>query len=223
MTEECLRLNQACNDPEGTANALRNLATTINAQGDPLRAHQLCQQALALHRSLNHQLGMGLDHVLLGDISYAQGDDEAALAHYHQCLNLWRERENSVNSTRVFESIARILSHRGDAERAAMLMATAAAVREQAGAKLTNHEQACCDETVYACRTRLTEGAFTAAWTMGRILTTRQAIDLALKPLNTSKLSLPLAYGQRGAGQARLWQGMLFVHDSQPAKVAILQ
>jgi tetratricopeptide (TPR) repeat protein len=183
MSEECLQINLACQDPEGTANALRTLGMIANDQGDTLRAQKLCDEALALHRSLNHQLGIGLDYGLLGDIRRAQGDQAEALAHYHHCLSLWRERENSVNSALVLDSVAQILSYQHDPELGTTLMAAAAAIRDQAGARLTTHERARCDETVAACRMALGEPAFAAAWTKGRALTPGQAIDLALRPL----------------------------------------
>jgi tetratricopeptide (TPR) repeat protein len=183
MSEEDLRINQACRDTEGTANALRNLGTVANAQGDTLRARQLGEEALALHRSLNHQFGMGLDYVLLGNIARTQRDYAGALAHYQQCLGLWRDRENPVNSALVLDKIAQILSYQGDPARGAMLMAAAAAIRDQAGVRLTTHEQDGCDETLRACRMTLGEAAFAAAWTEGRTLTLGQAIDLALQPL----------------------------------------
>jgi tetratricopeptide (TPR) repeat protein len=217
MSEECLRINQACRDPEGTANALRTLAMIVNDQGHLLRAQQLCEEALVLHRSLNHQLGMGLDYALLGDISRARGDDAEALAHYRHCLNLWRERENSVNSARVFNCMAGTLSDQGYPKLAAMLMAAAAAIREQAGARLTTHEQDRCDETLRACRTTLGEAAFAAAWAEGRMLTPGEAIDLALKPLGAGGLPIAVAYGQQGLGQAQLWQRALLAHDRQAA------
>jgi predicted ATPase/DNA-binding SARP family transcriptional activator len=183
MSEEDLRMNQDCQDTEGTANALRNLATIANAQGHTLRARQLGDEALALHRSLNHQFGMGLDYAVLGNIARDQGDDAGALAQYQQCLSLWRDRENPVNSAFVLDSMAGALSGQGDPALGAMLMAAAAAIRDQAGAKLTTYEQASYDEMLRACRTTLGEAAFAAAWAKGRMLTPGQAIDLALRPL----------------------------------------
>ena len=215
MIEECLRINQACKDPEGTANALLRLGTIVNEQGDTIRAQQLCEEALVLHRSLNHQLGMGLDYALLGDISRARGDNAEALAHYRQCLSLWRERENSVNSARVFNCMADTLSDQGYPELAAMLMAAAAAIREQAGARLTTHEQGRCDASLRACRTILGEAAFAAAWAEGRRLTPGQAIDLALKPLGADGFPFAVAYAQQEPGQARLYQRARLAHDSQ--------
>jgi predicted ATPase/DNA-binding SARP family transcriptional activator len=182
MIEECLRLNQACRDPEGTANSLLTLATIANAQGQPCRAQELGEQALALHHSLNHQLGMGLDYALLGDTSRARGNNAEAIAHYRRCLSLWRERENSVNTALVFDSLAPTLGEGGDARLGVMLMAAASHIRDQAGARLTTREQARCDEVLRTCRTALGEADFMAAWAEGGTLTLMQAIDLALEP-----------------------------------------
>jgi hypothetical protein len=181
MGEESLRINRACRDPEGTANALRSLATIVNAQGDALRARQMGEEALALHRSLNHQLGMGLDYVLFGDIARAQGDDIGALEHYQRCLSLWQGRENPVNSALVLDNIAQVLSRMGDLSVGATLMGAIATIRERASAKLAANEQASRDETMLTCRMALGEAAFAAAWAKGRMLTLAQAISLALE------------------------------------------
>jgi hypothetical protein len=126
---------------------------------------------------------MGLDYALLGDISRGRGDDVEAYSHYQRCLRLWRERENSVNCARVLDSMAAILSDQDDSARGAMLIAAAAAIRKQAGARLTAQEQARDDEIVWACRLSLGEAEFAHAWSEGYALTPRQAIDLALQPL----------------------------------------
>jgi predicted ATPase len=183
MSEECLRINQECQDPEGTANALRTLAAIADAQGDAPRAQALCDEALALHVSLNHQLGMGLDYALLGDISRAQGDHTGALEHYHRCLGLWRERENSVNCAHVLDAIAGMLGDGVDPALGAMLMAAATAIRSRAGAMLTAREQARVAASLQACRASMGDIAFADAWAAGGALTPRQAIDLALRPL----------------------------------------
>lgn len=180
LREESLRINQDCRDTEGTADALRGLAEIVNAQGDVLRAQQMGEQALALHGSLHHQLGMGLDYAVMGDIARGRGDDAAALAHYQQSLSLWRDRENLVNSSVVFDRLARTLCRIGDPESGATLSGTASAIRERAGVKLTADEQASNDETMRACRLALGEAAVTA-WSAGRALTLAQAINLALK------------------------------------------
>jgi predicted ATPase/DNA-binding SARP family transcriptional activator/DNA-binding NarL/FixJ family response regulator len=183
LGEECLRINQAREDPEGTANALRGLGEIINAQGEALRARQLGEEALALHRSLNHQLGMGLDHALLGDVARAQGDYDEALAQYQQCLDLWRDRENAANCAMVLDSIAQVICLKGDYARSAALLGAAAAIRRRASVRLAAAEQAACDEAMRACRAALGVAAFADAWAHGGGLALAQAVALASEPL----------------------------------------
>mgnify|MGYP001065310328 CR=1 FL=1 len=183
MAEECLRINQARQDPEGIANALVTLGTITLAEGDAPGARRLAEEALALHRSLGHQLGIGLDYALLGDVARTQGEHAEALAHYQRCLSLWRDRENTVNSAVVLDSVAAVLGEIGDPARAATLLSTAAAIRERASARLTAAEQAACDATARACRAALSEREFSAAWAAGRTLTLAQAVAQALEPL----------------------------------------
>ncbi|HMQ30059.1 MAG TPA: BTAD domain-containing putative transcriptional regulator [Chloroflexaceae bacterium] len=182
LGEECLRINQERQDPEGIANALVSLGTIVLARGDAARAHALADQALALHRTLNHQLGIGLDFALLGDLARARGEHTVALAHYQRCLDLWRERGNTLTGAPVRESVAQTLGPLGEPVRAATLVSAAAAIRERAAVRLSPLEQAAFDETARACRAALGEEAYAAAKDAGLALSLAQAIDLALAP-----------------------------------------
>jgi hypothetical protein len=141
----------------------------------------LGEEALELHRTLDHQLGMGLDYTLFGDIACGQGDYTGALDQYQHCLSLWRDRENIVNSALVVDNIAQVFSRMGDPLRGTTLMGAAAAIRERSSAKLAAGEQASRDETRRACRAALGEAGFTAAWSRGRMLTLAQTVNLALE------------------------------------------
>lgn len=181
LSEEGLRINRAREDPEGTADALRTLAAIHHGLGDQARARRLAEEALAAHSALNHQLGMGLDFAVLGDIARARGEHAEALAQYRRCLSLWRGRENAVNSSLVLDGAAEVLGQMGDPARAATLLGAAAATRERAGVRLTADEQAARDAVAGACRLALGEAAYGAARVAGRELTLAQAIGLALE------------------------------------------
>jgi hypothetical protein len=140
----------------------------------------LAEEALALHGSLDHQLGMGLDYALFGDIARKQGDEAGALEHYRRCLDLWQDRENIVHSALVLDNIAQSLSRMGEPSRGATLLSAAVAIRQRASVKLATSEQASCDEASRACRAALGEAAFAAAWIKGRALNLTQALGLAL-------------------------------------------
>jgi tetratricopeptide (TPR) repeat protein len=177
--EESLRLNRACQDTEGTADSLRGLAQVVNAQGDPHYARQLGEEAMTLHRTLDHQLGLGQGHALFGNIARDQGDYAEALRHYKCCLSLWSDRENIMNSALVFDDIAQALSQVGDPAAAVKLMGAAAAIRERARVKLTPYEQAYREDILTACRAALGDEGFVSAWAEGRSLTLEQAATLA--------------------------------------------
>jgi predicted ATPase/DNA-binding SARP family transcriptional activator len=179
--EESLRLNRACQDTEGTADSLRGLAKAVNARGDHHYARQLGEEAMTLHHTLNHQLGIGLDHALFGDVARDQGDYGEALLHYQRCLTLWADRENIVNSAFVFDDMAQTLSRMGDLAHAVKLIAAAAAIRERARVKLTAYEQANWEDVSTACRAALGDERFASVWAEGRSLTLEQAVNLALE------------------------------------------
>jgi tetratricopeptide (TPR) repeat protein len=176
--EESLALNRACQDTEGTADALRGLAKAVNARGDHAYARQLGEEAIHLHHTLNHQLGLGLDHALLGDIARDQGDYAGALRHYQRCLRLWTDRENIMNSAFVFDDIAQTLARMDDPTAAVKLLAAAAAIRERARVKLTAYEQANRADISTACRAALGDESFASAWAEGWSLTPEQAASL---------------------------------------------
>ena len=180
LSAEGLQLNRARHDPEGTADALRTLGMTCLALGDLPRARQLGEEAYALHHTLDHQLGMGLDAVLLGNIAYASGDNAAALVQFRHCFQVWREREYILISATVLDCIARSLIHTHDCVRATTLTSAAASIRTRSHVRLTDREQANCDATTDACRAALDLAAFTAAWQVGEQLSLEDAVALAL-------------------------------------------
>jgi tetratricopeptide (TPR) repeat protein len=126
---------------------------------------------------------MGQGYALLGDIARTQGRYAEALTQYQECLSLWRDRENIMNTALVLDSVAQTLSRMGDLASGAALLSAAAAIRERASVKLAAIEQANYDETLRACRVALGEAGLAAAWATGHTLTLAQAINLALQPL----------------------------------------
>jgi predicted ATPase len=181
FAEESLQINRERRDPEGIANALRVLAEIVNRQGDASYARQVAEEADGLYRALSHQLGLGLNHVLLGDIARSEGDYSGALTYYRQCLSLWRDRENAVDSASVLAKVAQALSRLGEPARGAALLGAAAGIRERASLTLALTEQADVDETLRTCRAALGEAGLNSALSGGRSLSLEQAIDLALQ------------------------------------------
>ncbi|MBK9940316.1 MAG: hypothetical protein IPP13_01660 [Kouleothrix sp.] len=196
MIEETLRINRDCPDPENMAEALRVQAKIRIAQGDLLRARQLGEEALALHQSIGHQLGIGEDYILFGDIAHLSGDVAGALGYYRRCLSLWRDSEHAFHNALVLDSIAQLLAQLGEPARGVLLLGAAAAMRHQIGATLMPSRQTSHDQIISACRLALGETACAAAWATGHVLTPAQAIHLALEPSPLKGFHLTNAGGQ---------------------------
>lgn len=179
--EENLRLNRDCKDPEGTADSLRELARAVHALGEGETALQLGKEALELHESLNHQLGAGLDHLLLGELAVDRGEYDLALEHFRTCLTRWAERENRVNNAVVFDEIARTLALVGRPAEAVRLMSAAAAIRQSASVKLSSYEQSRWEGVLSSCRDSLDWEEFDRLWESGSALSDEQATALALE------------------------------------------
>jgi predicted ATPase/DNA-binding SARP family transcriptional activator len=179
--EECLRINRELQDPEGIANATHTLGAVVLAQGDIASARRLGEEALAIHQQLGHLLGIGRVYVLLGQVASGRGDFAEALAHYRECLRLWRDRGNGVASAFVLDDVALTLIKLGDPERAATLLSVATAIRKRADVRLTATEQARREAAANACGLVLGTEAFTTIWAAGATLSFAQAIELVLR------------------------------------------
>lgn len=162
LAAEGLQINRRLDDPEGTADAMRTLATALAGLGDLDRARRLAQQALDAHQALDHELGIGLDLALLGDLGVADGDAEQACAHYRDCLRRWRGRGNPAHTARVLEHAA-VLVGTSDAGKAVEVSAAAAAVCAQRAVRLGPAEQDAVDAAHTAWRHDLGATRYEAA------------------------------------------------------------
>src|SRR6266540_4315984 len=78
------------------------------------------------------------------------------------------------------EGLATIAGSRADDVRAARLWGAAAAIREATGSALAAAEQRFHDEVAAEVQARVGEDAFDQAWNEGRLLSAKQAVELAL-------------------------------------------
>lgn len=178
LAAEGLSINRQLGDPEGTADGLRTLAMAVHGLGDDDLARRLATEALAGHRVLGHDLGIGLDMAVLGDVDAASRPDEA-IGRYGECLRRWRRHSNPVQSARVLDRLALLLAP-DEPSRSVELFAVAGTARDRANARLTAPERAAIDDAQERCRIDLGDARFQAARASGRALTLGQTIELLL-------------------------------------------
>ncbi len=115
-----------------------------------------------------------------GDLALARGDQEGALAAYRTSLDHAWVHELRPHLPEPITGIANVVLARGQAERAARLLATAAALREEIGA-VQGWGRRVHERVEAAVRAALPPEAFAEAWGAGAALPLEEAITEALQ------------------------------------------
>jgi DNA-binding CsgD family transcriptional regulator len=162
---------------------LINLASIARTRGDLVLAVEQIEDGLRRMREARSTQGMILALGDLGDLARDRGDGALALELYREALDLGRGNPGSRYVTDVIEAVGIVAADAGQLDRAARLLGATAARRDQTGGRYRVAEnQAALERAVAAARTALGDGAFAAAWAVGRNLRPALAVAEALAP-----------------------------------------
>ncbi|MBB6172021.1 putative ATPase/DNA-binding winged helix-turn-helix (wHTH) protein [Nocardiopsis mwathae] len=158
--------------PEALAGAYRRLAEVALRRGDPAEARRLCSAALAECRAGSSAVieTRALIHVTLGGIAAAEGDTARARSVYRQALEAI---PGARISAPVADGLAAAALKDGDAETAAVLLGTAAALRGAPGSVPPDSRA-----VAERCRTALGDTAFDKARSRGASISLGEALTL---------------------------------------------
>jgi tetratricopeptide (TPR) repeat protein len=122
----------------------------------------------------------------LGTTDLARKEYEQAAVWFGECLPICESLEIAEFVSWVFEGVAAISAHRGDAISAARLLGVAKAIQDRAGIDGSYYPVALelRDRTTQAAQKLVGESEFTAAWVAGRELGLGEAIALAKSGLD---------------------------------------
>lgn len=158
---------------------LVGLAQLATVAEDPQAAKRLLDEALnAARRSGN---GAGEADALneLGWMASAGGDQRRAAVHYRQSLTLQADIGDPAAIATSLQGLASTAIRTGRFSAAARMLGAAQGVRDAHGCAPDGREQSNCELCVRRARQRLGEPAFEAAWTLGRDMSTAEAIAYA--------------------------------------------
>ena len=167
-----------------------NLAQVALARNDLAAAERYLAEARRRRQALGRGWLQSSIARCQGDLALAHGDQEGALAAYRESLEVARDRGERRFLAEAIAGIAGVDVARGQPERAARLLAAAAALREQLGAPQgwgrPVHESAAA-----AARAALPPEAFAAAWAAGTALPLEEAITEALQAADPAGVATP--------------------------------
>jgi len=177
---QALEIARQCGDKLTILYALTNMADIALQQGDLGQAAMLSEECLSVSRLIGERRGISFALHLLGRIAMQQKQFQLASEVFRESLQfIWSTRDRAT----VIEYLIDLADYEVQQERfeiAARLLAAceAALTGFPAGYRLPN--QALFEKLAQNIQALLDSGIFTAAWTLGRLMSLEQAVGFAL-------------------------------------------
>ncbi|MCC6179830.1 MAG: hypothetical protein IT305_31340, partial [Chloroflexi bacterium] len=158
-----------------------NLVRLAEQRGDPSRARQVSDEAMAFSRARGDEHGVANVVRVLAIIAYRQGNVDEAMRLLAESLRLFRDLADTPCSWNQLILVAYVATLRGDNRRAACLLGAVEVQQGGSGLVPLATALAVHGDAIAASRAALDDGAFAAAWQEGRTMTLDQAIAYALE------------------------------------------
>jgi predicted ATPase/class 3 adenylate cyclase len=133
MAQEALAISRELGDPWILARALSCLGQTAYFQMEYDRAVEYFEECLLLNQRTGSLSHSAITMLYLGHVEREHGNLDSALSRYRESLRLSRELGDKLRIERELAAIATIFAARGEMERAARQLGTAAALRQTLG------------------------------------------------------------------------------------------
>lgn len=171
---------QRSGNPIAIGLALLNLGENARLRGDVERAQPLLEEALQRARAAGSTWGVACGLTLLGHLARDQGEYVLARSQYDTSLRLLHGLGNLTYMAACLEGSAALALAEGNPQRAAVLCAHAAVLRERAQTPLPANEHEAFDATVEGTRSALGQPCFNDAWSQGKGFNDQQGMAFAL-------------------------------------------
>ena len=180
LYEESLGLSRKLGDDLGVAQALNNLGVAVQFAGDLESALDRMTESRSLFEKVGDKQGTARAVMNQGSVNRDLGRLEAAVDYLVDSLVIWRELGDRWDATDCLEDLASTLLLQGRLESAATVYASAAALRDEIGAKRSPFENKVHEERLETLRQGLSETEFGAAWQAGSAMELKEAVDYAV-------------------------------------------
>jgi predicted ATPase/DNA-binding SARP family transcriptional activator/Tfp pilus assembly protein PilF len=183
--QEALSSFREINDRRNIAHTLVGLARTAYRLDDHARAQEYLEESLSLSRSFGIQWSLAYSLEIMGLLRRSRGDYDGALQMFQESLRISSEQANQQGIVNCLGAIAGLAAMLGQPETAARLFAVAEQLREEIGSKMGGADQQEYEACLQLTKSQLDGVAFSALWTEGQAMSTKQAIREALSGIGT--------------------------------------
>jgi DNA-binding CsgD family transcriptional regulator/tetratricopeptide (TPR) repeat protein len=181
--EEALNYFRAEGDRYWVAEVLLGLAHVAIDQGNYERAATAYEESLHLSQQLGSRPFAARAQSGLGFLARARGDPELAYRLFQESIAVWGEIDDLTSIAICLEAIAGTICSLGGPFRAAQLLGTAEALREQLNYPIPRRALPTYQQTIAGIQSSLSMIQFATAWMEGRALSPAAAIALAREDL----------------------------------------
>jgi DNA-binding CsgD family transcriptional regulator len=162
---------------------LLGLAHVAIDKGDYEQAATAYEESLHLSQQLGSRPFAARAQSGLGFLARARGDPELAYRLFQESLAVWGEIDDLTSIAICLEAIAGTICSLGGPFRAAQLLGTAEALREQLNYPIPRRALPTYQQTIAGIQSSLSMIQFATAWMEGRALSPAAAIALAREDL----------------------------------------
>ena len=170
--EEAIQAGEG--DVWATAYVLGSYGQSAMRHGDHETARQRYEQALAIYRQTGDERGEARLMTLVADVASAEGDEANARSMLYDALRIRCRLGDAPGICAALERMSGAVSG-SDASRATRILASAAAMRDRTGARLSLKDQAALDQQMAQLQQTLGTD-FPEAWRTGRAASLEDAL-----------------------------------------------
>jgi tetratricopeptide (TPR) repeat protein len=160
---------------------LRNYGSLTFWRGDYPQACTYFEEAIVLDQRVGNRASIYWSCVNLSYALLRQGNILKAKDTFDLCIQQFQRVNNQIGLVYAIEGLASLHVNQNQPERAARLFAWSDVMRDKIGDHRPPVEQSSVKSDLAAIRSKLNDTTFEKAWAAGEMLTTEQAINLALK------------------------------------------
>ncbi len=175
--QQALAIFKKIKDRRSITHTYINLARTAYRLGDQTAAMYFLNESLATSRELNTRWNMAFVLEIMGLLQRSLGNDEHALELFQESLRLSVEQENMQGIANCLGALAGLAVMGNQALRAVRLFASAARLRREMGAQMSNNDRAEYERYLTMVHEQLDHATFEAEWLEGFSMTTEQIIQ----------------------------------------------
>ena len=177
LLEEARWRAEWAGDRRATGAMIHQLGRIALRSGDPVRALDLARQALAIHEAVGWKAGIAAAHDAIGRALVAGGRPAEAITEHRRGLQRAVAFGSPHAVAKALEGLAEAMAEAGDLDRAAEMLGTAGALRQDSATPANPTQQRAVSSLVASLRDRLGADAVEAARQRGQCRPVSELVD----------------------------------------------